>query len=134
VTSRTPVIAADLVSRGRVDRLAKAPRAGHLPKGMNKTEAAYAERLEMLRRSGEILSYDFEAITLKLAPNTRYTPDFLVITSDATVELHEVKGHWYDDARVKIKVAARLFPFRFVAVRKKSHRDGGGWDQEEFVG
>jgi len=44
------------------------------------------------------------------------------------IECHEVKGFWRDDARVKIRVAASLYPFRFVAVTKTK----GGWDIEEF--
>ena len=50
------------------------------------------------------------------------------------LEFHEVKGFWRDDARVKIKVAAEHFPFKFVAVRKKKLSEGGGWDVEEFCG
>ena len=56
------------------------------------------------------------------ADATRYTPDFLVELPGGLLELHEVKGFWRDDARVKFKVAAELFPmFRFVAVKRK-HR------------
>ena len=44
------------------------------------------------------------------------------------VEIHEVKGFWMDDARVKIKVASEMFPFRFVAVTRKA----GRWEAEEF--
>lgn len=102
-------------------------------KGMNQTEAAYGDHLEIQRRAGLILSYAFEAVTLKLAADTRYTPDFMVIAADSTVELHEIKGHWEDDARVKIKVAARLFPFRFLGVQKIPARDGGGWRVEELA-
>ena len=31
-----------------------------------------------------------------------------------------------------IKVAADLYPFRFIAIKAKAKRDGGGWDVEEF--
>lgn len=92
---------------------------------MNKTEAAYAQHLDLLQRAGLIRSWRFEAITLKLADGTRYTPDFLVEVYDRTPELHEVKGFWRDDALVKYRVAAELFPmFRFRVVRRKSHE----WD------
>jgi hypothetical protein len=37
-------------------------------------------------------------------------------------------GHWEDDARVKIKVAARLFPFRFFAFQWRK----GEWHREAF--
>lgn len=30
------------------------------------------------------------------------------------------------------KVAAELFPFRFLAVRPKPKKDGGGWNVEVF--
>lgn len=86
--------------------------------GMNRTEAQYADELEARRLGGALRDWRFQALTLKLADDTRYTPDFLVIATDGTLECHEVKGFWRDDAKVKIKVAARLFPFRFVAVQK----------------
>ena len=99
------------------------------PGKMNKTEARYAEHLERLKLAGEILWYQYEAVTLKLADDTRYTPDFMVLLANGEIEAHEVKGFWRDDARVKIKVAARLFPFRFVAV---SMPKGGIWVTESF--
>lgn len=102
---------------------------GRLPAGtMNKTEAAYAAELELRRRVGDILWYLFEGVKLRLANNTSYSPDFAVMRSDGVIELHEVKGFWQDDARVKIKVAASMFPFKFLAIKKIK----GGWEQEEF--
>jgi len=44
------------------------------------------------------------------------------------MEMHEVKGFWQDDARVKVKVAASLYPFRFVALTHKR----GIWQIEDF--
>lgn len=95
---------------------------------MNKTEAAYAYELELRRLAGEIAWYRFEAIKLRLAAKTFYTPDFLVVLADGEVQFHEVKGFWRDDARVKIKVAAEQFPFAFIAIRKTK----GGWETEYF--
>ena len=37
-----------------------------------------------------------------------------------------MKGFWQDDARAKIKIAADLYPVRFVAVRVKPKKEGGG--------
>lgn len=106
---------------------------GRLPTGtMNKTEKAYDDYLELRHRAGEIIWRRFEGVKLRLADNTFYTPDFAVMLTSGLIELHEVKGHWTDDARVKIKVAADQYPFRFIAVRKRSKKDGGGWDVEEF--
>jgi hypothetical protein len=98
----------------------------------NKTEAAYGDHLEQRRLTGDVIWFRFEGIKLRLADNTFYTPDYFVMRSDGHLEVHEVKGFWRDDARVKIKVAAEMYPFRFIAVKAKPKRDGGGWEMEEF--
>lgn len=98
----------------------------------NKTEAAYEQYLELQYKAGEILWYRFEGIKLRLADNTFYTPDFFVLRKDGHLECHEVKGFWKDDARVKIKVAASLYPFAFLAVTQKSKKAAGGWEVERF--
>lgn len=106
---------------------------GRLKAGaMNKTEAAYAAHLGQRQHAGEVLWFRFEGVKLRLADNTFFTPDFAVLAADGVMECHEVKGHWQDDARVKIKVAADQYPFRFLAVRARAKRDGGGWDVESF--
>jgi len=102
------------------------------PGEMNKTEQAYADHLEALRIGGEVVAWTFDALKLRLADNTFYTPDFLVQKPDDTLEVHEVKGHWEDDARVKMKVAASLFPFRFLAMKPLAKKHGGGWEVETF--
>ena len=88
-----------------------------------------AAHLEQRRQAGEILSWHFEAYTLKLADNCRYTPDFMVLLPDGTMQFHEVKGFWMDDAKVKIKVAARQFPHIFLAIRKTKD----GWETTDFT-
>jgi hypothetical protein len=108
-------------------RLAKG-RVRSEPGVMNRLEAAYGAYLELRKRAGEIEWYAFDAIKLRLAEKTFYTPDFVVMLTDATIEIHEVKGHWEDDARVKIKVAASLYPLRFVGIT----REKGAWQREEF--
>lgn len=83
-------------------------------RGMNKTEQAHALRLEMRRRAGEVAWYGYEAVKLRLADATWYTPDFAVLMADGAWTFHETKGAFIrDDARVKLKVAAEAFPFRF---------------------
>lgn len=99
---------------------------------MNKTEAAYDSHLELRYRAGEIAWRKFEGLKLRLANNTFYTPDFVVMLTDGTLECHEVKGFWTDDARVKIKVAASMYPFHFIAIKAQAKREGGGWAVEEF--
>lgn len=97
--------------------------------GMNKLESAYSAHLALRKHAGEIQRFMFESIKFRLADNTFYTPDFFVITADGICEIHETKGHWEDDARVKIKVFAELFPmFRVFGVK----REKGEWKYEEF--
>lgn len=107
------------------------------PGRMNKTELAYAEYLSRLQAEGIISHWRFEPLKLRLADRTFYEPDFLIVTAEGLIELHETKGRpgagpggWMDDARVKIKVAAEMYPeFLFVgASRLKS----GGWKIEQF--
>lgn len=93
-------------------------------KAMNRWEREYAQRLRELQMAGEVLWFAYEKVKLKLADGTHYTPDFLVVTKAMRIEFREVKGFLRDDAAVKFKVAAELFPhFRFVMVTK----DGGAW-------
>jgi hypothetical protein len=85
--------------------------------------------LDTLKVGGGVVDWWFEAIKLRLADKTWYTPDFAVLMADGTLELHEVKGFWRDDARVKIKVAAEQhWLFRFVAVQWKRKQ----WMYETF--
>lgn len=79
---------------------------------MNRTEATYAQGLEALRRAGRVEAYWYEGITLKLGPDCRYTPDFLVQMSDGELQLHECKGFRRDDAMVKLRTCLDKFPFR----------------------
>ena len=106
---------------------------GRLKSGvMNRTETAYSLLLERMKSSGEVVWWAFEGMTFKLAEGSRYTPDFNVMLPSGVMEMHEVKGFWQDDARVKIKVAASLFPMKFVAVKAIAKSKGGGWEREEF--
>jgi len=119
-------------------RLRARGRTGHTPGHMNKAEQRYAQHLELRRHTESevfrIDAYWFEPVGLRLAKKTFYHPDFMVVLASGLVEFHEVKGHWEDDARVKIKVAANTYPhFRFLAVTARSKKDGGGWVVEEIV-
>jgi hypothetical protein len=96
---------------------------------MNKTEARYAKHLELSRQVGEIATWRFECLRFKLAEKTYYNPDFMVILPNGLVELHEVKGFFEDDARVKIKVVAEMYPeFAFIAVMEGKN----GYEYEHF--
>lgn len=92
------------------------------PGEMNGLEKRYELHLAQLKASGTILEYLFEALKLRLADKTYYSPDFLVINKDHEIEFHEVKAtskgkpRYEDDAIVKLKVVAEHFPFRFKMV------------------
>lgn len=105
---------------------------GCLPTGtMNKTELAYSRLLETLVACEDVLWWKFEGLKLRLADNTFYSPDFAVMRNTGALECHEVKGHWQDDARVKIKVAASIYPFKFIAAQPVA-KAKGSWKIEEF--
>lgn len=102
---------------------------GRLKTGaMNKTEAAYAAVLDQEKIAGTVLWYSFEGLKFRLADNTFYSPDFAVMLADGNIQILEIKGFWTDDARVKIKIAAAMFPFQFIAIKK----NGRNWVREEF--
>lgn len=126
---------------------AKHPRAHarRMPPGqMNATEARYAQHLELRRLGGEILSVRFEAVTFKLGPDCRYTPDFELVRADGTIELHDVKGTtrrkkadgtrgeeapWVEaDAHVKIRWAASSMPwYRFCLAFERGTKGARIW-------
>jgi hypothetical protein len=85
---------------------------GRVQSSMNKTEAAHAADLEMQKRVGDILDYRWQPLRLKLGHDCTYEPDFLVLLADRTIEFHEIKSSFItDDAIVKLRVAANLFPW-----------------------
>ena len=105
----------------------------------SKTE--YEEAYEtMLRLRDDVDQYFFERLKIRLADNTYYTPDFVVMLVSGEIEFVEVKGSWkapgQDDSRVKIKVAAEQNPwatFRSVELKKIAKKNGGGWQVTEKV-
>jgi hypothetical protein len=106
-----------------------------VPGEMSETEKRYDAYLDSQRLAGQIDDCGYEPIKLKLAKATFYTPDFMVLHLDGTVEFVEVKGSWkaphQDKSRVKLKVAAKIHHWaRFVAVTPIPKKDGGGWKRE----
>ena len=103
---------------------------------MNRTEKAYAAFLEGEKHAGRITAYWFEALKLKIAEGACfYTPDFLVLRPDGTLELHEVKGSlriFQEDAKVKAKVCADMYPFPVKVVWPRKKKDGGGWEEMQY--
>lgn len=94
-----------------------------LPKGFaSKAEERYAQHLELMKRAGQIRSWDYEPLKIILGRGAAYTPDFVIVNSSDEVEIHEYKGHWREAARVRIKAAAnRLWWAKFFAVTGGRH-------------
>lgn len=80
---------------------------------MNGTEERYAALLDARMAAGEIVWWKYEAISFRLAEyKCHYHPDFMLMLPDGTIEIHETKGGFTrEDAQIKLKVAASMFPF-----------------------
>lgn len=84
----------------------------------NKTEIRFElDYLKPWLLARDILSYEYEAITLKIANGCRFTPDWYVVDwiepdGFAKVIFYEIKARnmIWDDAIVKLKVAASKYP------------------------
>jgi hypothetical protein len=115
----------DLIPKRKAGR----PGSGKDEFGRNKLEAKFGRYLDYIKQRGDIKDYRFESVKFRLAKRTWFTPDYYAIRSDDAHLVFEVKGHWEDDARVKIKVAAEMYPhLRWAAVRWVD----SGWDFEYF--
>ena len=98
---------------------------------MNKTEQRFANTLETLKQANEVLWYRFAPLSIKLAEKTFYRPDFMVLRKDYVIEIIDIKGSKgviQDDSHAKIKIAADIYPFRFLLAFPQK---GGTWKLEE---
>ena len=111
-----------------------------IPRGMNGVERAFARDLEVKKRAGAILWWEYEAVKVRIGDSCFYTPDFAVVNAQGELELWEVKVMWRtraggerpgfrDDAKVKLRSASARFPARFFGAYA---RKGGGFQVEEF--
>lgn len=103
---------------------------------LNKLESAFYEVLKRRYSGFDDKVYPM-GLTLKLGDDCRYTVDFLCVSHFSydngghqdVLTGYEVKGFMRDDALVKLKVAAKMFPFiRFVLVTRKA----GVWTEKEI--
>lgn len=105
-----------IIGEKRTARAASIVSSLQNPK-LNRTEQRYRDRLELMKRSGGIVDFKVQQITLKIADDCRYTCDFSVINNDYTITLVDVKGFEREDAVIKMKCAAQMFPeYRFEMV------------------
>jgi hypothetical protein len=93
----------------------------------SKWEEEYSTQLKLRKAAGEILSWSYESIRLRVAESNWYTPDFLIVTEDE-IQLHEVKGFQREAGMLRLRAAAfQHRAFRFFLVTKKA----GQWLVEE---
>lgn len=117
--------------------------------GMNKLEHSYAEHLDRRRSIGQIIwRSGHEALKLKLAENTHYIVDFLVLRADGVLEIHDTKGttkrpvtkggveigktetyYCPPKNKQKLKLVADLYP---IVVKVIWRNRAGEWVEEEF--
>lgn len=92
---------------------------------LNQTEKRYLGWLRTLNDDW----IGIQCVTLILASDLRFTPDFWAI-DEVGIRAIDVKGkHVWEDSRIKIKVAARIFPWvRFLIATEKE----GAWQHEEI--
>jgi len=126
--------------RDQVERQLR-PNARGVPEGanpirpeadrMNKLEARYARHLDLQVAHGDVESYLYGSIKFRLADRTWFTPDFVLWMKSGAIEVHETKGFMRDDANVKLKVFAEMYPeFTVVLVTL----DRGDWRKRHIAG
>ena len=83
--------------------------------------------LQLRKLAGEILDWKFGCFKLRLADGAWYKTDFFVVLADGEIQCHETKGFMREAARVRLNVAADLYPFTFILVK----RVNGQWTKEK---
>lgn len=100
-------------------------------------ESEYELILRLAHPDSKVL---YEAYTLKLAPDTRYTPDLAVVTAvreewdgvrSMQIDFYEVKGRYiFAKALNKPKIAAAMFPHhRFFLASRTTN----GWSVKQLM-
>lgn len=113
----------------------------HKRGAMNKTETVFSQFLDIQHKAGLITWWEFQPMTFKLASDCRFTPDFVTLR-DGVFTMIDTKGSkrkksdgsvtfWAEeDAKIKIRVAARQFPFfRWVICHPLPN---GEWNEVVF--
>lgn len=91
---------------------------------LNKTERAY---LGVLRARNDIEWIGIQSVTLKLADDCRLTCDFIYLCSGKLTFVDTKGGFIREDSTIKIKVAARMFPWASFVV---AQRISGTWTEK----
>lgn len=82
-----------------------------MPKKRTQAEIVVGAMLDRQKRLGEIVSYEFEGVILKIGDNCRYLADYTVFLPDGRLRLVEAKGgHIWEDSIIKFKCAKKQYP------------------------
>ncbi len=114
--------------KARAEERAKRPKPSR--NTPNKTERRFEQEI-LGRIFPPGTTFGFQSLTFRLAPDLRYTPDWVVwresdmTTVEGLLTCYEVKGaHIWEDARVKFLTSREFFPWvQFEAWQWK----GGEW-------
>jgi len=104
--------------------VAKESRVSTDEEKLNKLERAY---LAYLRALG-FEWIGIQNITLKLAHDCRLTVDFVSLDANGVLGFTDVKGFQREDALIKMKIAARMFPFWVFQIAKRDKY--GQWEHQ----
>ncbi len=98
--------------------------------GLNKTEQRLLAHLQQHFNPELIMPH---GITLKLANGCKYTPDFFV-KDPRGLRAYEAKGaHAWDDAIVKLKVAASQNRWLTFYLASPVDRSSGQWNFQQII-
>lgn len=110
---------------GVAQKGSQTPRQPQKRRGVpNKTELRFAtEILDPLIRMGEIVRYQFEAVTWHLPDVGIFTPDYFIVLPDNTLWFAEVKGaHVRPQALVRWKAHSAARPWITWTVHQYAQR------------
>ena len=83
----------------------------------SKLEARYSERLEFLKKSGDILFY-LRQVPFDLPGKIKFRLDFMEFWQNGDVILTECKGYMTSDARIKLAQVIDLYNVKINIVKK----------------
>ncbi len=126
LAAELPVLPSALGGRAALEALPALEAHASGSARMNKLEARYwTEIVQPLVRSGEVADAGFGRLSLRISQRGWYRPDFDLWLPDGSLILDETKGYMQEDALVKLKAIAALYPR--VRVRVARHDRRVGW-------
>ena len=95
---------------------------------LNKTEKRYLARL---RSDTDVEWIGIQSVTLKLGDDCRFTPDFCYIKKARMTFVDTKGGFVREDSTIKIKTAARMFPWASFVVAQLIKSQ---WTEKQIAG